>query len=55
MTQDEARTVLNIMMTADKDCCSCASELALQFVAQFPEHRAVADEVYSANCTGPLE
>lgn len=46
MTDEEARTVLEIMCGADGGCAECAGELMRTFANCFPEHTALASEIY---------
>jgi hypothetical protein len=55
MTPEDARVVLEVLMTADGGCHVCAADLAGQFAARFPEHGDAAVEVYRAafpDCQG---
>lgn len=46
MTDAEARTVLNIIMTADDDCVYCARKLVKSFIYSFPQFETVAQEEF---------
>ena len=46
MKKDEARKVLKTMATADGGCCSCASDLMISFVRDFPQFLDLAQKVY---------
>lgn len=46
MEEKEAREVLDIMMTADSDCCACARELSHLFVHSFPQFEEMAKEIF---------
>ena len=47
MNVEEARTVLQIMRTADFDCSSCARELFKQFNNSFPGFEDIARQVWA--------
>ena len=46
MEEKEARQVLRIMMTADGGCSHCAFDLMKKFLEVWPEHKAVAKEIW---------
>lgn len=42
MTEEEARKIVEIMLTVDNGCDHCAGNLIDQFVESFPEHAKLA-------------
>lgn len=46
MTAEEAKRVVEIMMTADGGCSSCARDLLEEFSETFPEFRHVCGEAF---------
>lgn len=46
MDQEEATTILEIMMTADGGKAAIAYDLTLQFIEEFPEYSDLAKDVF---------
>ena len=46
MTEDDARTVLTIMVSADSYCSVCARNLFRRFIAIYPQFKPMADEIF---------
>ncbi len=46
MTEDEARTVITILLYAHQRCGQCAEELVQEFQRRFPAYAALAQALY---------
>ncbi len=55
MIEDEAKIVINIMMTADGDCYNCARNLIEKFKITFPQFKDLADKLYNEKYSWIIE
>ncbi len=48
MTEEELRAIASIMVTADRGCAVCGSDLLIKLVGRFPEARKAAQAAWDA-------